>query len=156
MRLTGHWRHTSAVGDLVTSLYAAGRPEYRSGPDDPAPGVPSITAVMPRLAVKGLDQVVQVNRAEGWVLAQGRCRLDGLRSFLAGQGLALAAVDPAVGAPGRARGRGCETAGAGVIGGVVSAVWADVLTKSGELARHSPDALPPDGFVVAVALRLAS
>jgi hypothetical protein len=152
--LAGHWRHTSAVGDLVTSLYAAGRPEYRSGRDDPAPGVPSITAVMDRLALGGLDQVVELRPSEGWVLAQGRCRLDGLRAFLAERGLALAPGVRLADDPGRARRRGCGTVGAGVIGGVVDACWADVLTKDGRLGRHAA-ALPPDALVVAAALRLS-
>jgi FAD/FMN-containing dehydrogenase len=78
------------VGDLVTSLYAAGRPEYRAGPADPAPGVASITAVMPRLDLRRLDQVVEVAADNSFVVAQGRCRLAGLAAFLSDRELTLA------------------------------------------------------------------
>jgi FAD/FMN-containing dehydrogenase len=142
---------------LVASLYAAGRPEYRAGPADPAPGVASVTAVMPRLALKGLDQVVEVNRDERWVLAQGRCGLDGLEVFLARRGLALASAPagPLDAGRRRAERRGRRTVGAAVIAAAVGVVWADVLTKDGEVTRHGAGALPPDGLVVGAALRLA-
>jgi FAD/FMN-containing dehydrogenase len=162
VRLAGHWHHTAAIGRLVTSLYAAGRPEYRSGPADPSPGVASITAVLERLRLKGLDQVVEVKAADGWVMAEGRCRLDGLRVFLARRGLALVpGPRPAEAAGGGAGGgsggwgrgrRGRLTVGAGVIGGQLDAMWVDVLTKSGQLTREAPAELPPDGLVVAAAL----
>ncbi|MDR0626041.1 MAG: hypothetical protein LBG11_02065 [Bifidobacteriaceae bacterium] len=74
----------------MTSLYAAGRAEYRVGPDDPSPGVASITAVMDRLNLAHLDQVIALSPADGLVTAQGRCRLSSLQTFLAEQNLALA------------------------------------------------------------------
>jgi FAD/FMN-containing dehydrogenase len=134
---------------LVTSLYAAGRPEYRKGPSDPSPGVPSITAVMPRLNLRRLDQVVEVDPSGEWVIAQARCRLDGLALLLARRELALAlGPAPSTGAGGT----GGRTAGAAVIAGRVAALWVDVLTTSGEVTRHAQDALPPDALVVAAAL----
>ncbi|MDR1187118.1 MAG: hypothetical protein LBK95_06655 [Bifidobacteriaceae bacterium] len=152
VRLAGHQHHASALGELVTSLYAAGRPEYRDGPDDPAPGVPSITAVMEQLKLKNLDQVVEVRAAEGWAIAQGRCRLDSVLAFLAAQGLALA---PGTRGPERRSPKPAPlTAGAAVINGKVSAVWVDALAKDGLLTRRDQADLPPDALVVAAALRV--
>jgi hypothetical protein len=170
VRLAGHLYHTSAIGELVTSLYAAGQAQYRSGVGDPSPGVASITAVVPRLKLKNLDQVVEVNTAENWVMAQGRCRLSALRAYLIAQGLALAPgrlggnpdkrpnSSPAQGGEaenGRAGIGAVGTVGAGVIGGEVEAVWVDMLTQSGLVTRHAQAELPPDALIVAAALRLA-
>jgi hypothetical protein len=144
-------RHRTAVGKLVTSLYAAGRVEFRAGPDDPAPGVPSVTATVPKLDLKGLDQVVEVDPAGRWVVAQGRCRIDALTVFLAGRGLTLVASPAGARSPGGQRTREL-TVGAAVIAGSTRSDWVDVLTRSGEITRRPPDGLPPDALVVAAEL----
>ncbi|MDR2348822.1 MAG: hypothetical protein LBD90_09490 [Bifidobacteriaceae bacterium] len=154
-RVAGHMHHTAAVGDLVTSLYAAGCAACRAGPDDPAPGVPSIRAVMPKLNLRRLGQVVEIDPDGAWVIAQARCRLSAIALLLADQGLALA-PGPGPGGPTRDRparpARPARTAGAAVICGLAEALWVDVLTASGEITRHRQDALPPDALVVAAAL----
>jgi hypothetical protein len=168
VRLAGHLHHTSAIGDLVASVYAAGRAEYRTGSDDPSPGVPSITAVLPRLKFDRFDQVIEVNQDKGWVMAQGRCRLEALRGLLSSFGLALEPVrtGPFEGHKPNAdqssisrsdeRAGGPRTVGAGVIAGEVEAVWVDVLTKDGQLSRCAPGELPADALIVAAGLRLAT
>jgi hypothetical protein len=59
----------------------------------------------------------------------------------------MVAVD-ASGAPGLL----AMTVGAAVIGRQVGVRWVDVLTASGQVTRHAPDALPADALVVAAAL----
>jgi hypothetical protein len=148
---------------------------------------------MPLLNTRRLDQVIEVDSAGGWVAVQSRCRLDALRLFLAGRGLALAAgpemenpanvgalgagfveagdqragglgatreTASAVGEPLRERAAGVGagpfgTAGAAVIAGEARAIWADLLTRSGQITRHAPGEFPPDAFAVAVALATA-
>jgi hypothetical protein len=130
-RLVGHLYHTAAVGQLVTSLYGAGRAEYRSGPDDPSPGVPSIRAVLAQLDRRRLDQVVEVDVEGRWVFAQGRCRLVPLVRFLAERDLTLVGgahpVRRAIWAGG--------TVGAGVIGQWVVAEAVDCLVRGGWVER---------------------
>ncbi|MDR1393517.1 MAG: FAD-dependent oxidoreductase [Bifidobacteriaceae bacterium] len=190
----GRFHHTDGIGRLVDSLYAAGRAEYRDGPDDPAPGVPSITAVIPQLDLRSLDQVVELDEDNHWVVVQGRCRLDRLNLFLAGQNLVLA-DRLAVGQPvpqtpgplpesGTGRSGGASptsqtaqtipsgrtppvpppartgrakpvTVGAGVIAGTVTAVWVDLLVRSGRLVRRGQTELPPDGLIIAALLPTA-
>jgi hypothetical protein len=164
VRLAGHLHHTAALGQLMTSLYAAGRASYRYGEDDPAPGVPSMTAVMEQLNLKNLDQVVEINPGEHWVMVQGRCRLDRLRDFLAAEGMLLetgeARRQAGTGRPGQSTpkatprtGKESLTVGAAVITGQVNAIWADLLAKDGKLQRRSQNELPPDALIVAAALR---
>jgi hypothetical protein len=152
VRLAGHFYHTTALGELVASLYEAGRPEYRAGAKDPAPGVASITAVRPQLKVTRLDQVVEVSGA-GLVWVQSRCPMAGLVSFLAGHGLRL--VGPGGQTPIPAGFDATWTAGRAVIDGLVSAAWVDVLTKDGQITKHPQEALPRDALIVLAALEVA-
>jgi hypothetical protein len=147
--LAGHWYHTAAIGDLITSLYAAGREEFRDGPDDPAPGVASITAVVPALDMRRLDQAIEVNQSEQTVLVQGRCRLQPLRVFLETQGLAFAPPRSAVTELAEP-----QSVGQAVIRRQLAARWVEVLTAQGTITRHAQDQLPPDALVVLVALEV--
>jgi hypothetical protein len=166
VRIAGWLYHTSGIGDLMTSLYAAGRAEYRSCPNDPSPGVPSLTAVMPQLNLGRLDQVVSIDAANDYLIAQARCRLDGIVTLLRSRGLALAApsrladTKTIVGAgayPHSVSGRKCPlTVGSAVIAGTVAAEWADALTKDGMIRRYAPAKLPPDALILAAALLLSA
>jgi hypothetical protein len=140
----------------MTSLWAAGRPEYRNSPEDPAPGVPSITAVMEQLNLKRFDQVIEVNAADGWVAAQGRCRWDSLRTFLAERDLVLAPGSSAGQPPDATAEASALTVGAVIAGRQARPLWVDVLTKDGILTRHEGTDLPPDALIVAAALRLTA
>jgi hypothetical protein len=114
----------------VTSLYAAGRAEYRSSPEDPSPGVPSITAVRPQLNTNRLDQVVEIDPDHSWVVVQSRCSLAALTAFLSEHGLVLEAGSNQTRVP--------PTVGAAVIAGTVQAVWVDLLAKDGRITRATP------------------
>jgi hypothetical protein len=150
--VAGHHHHTAAIGDLVNSLYAAGRPEYRGGPTDPSPGVPSLTAVADRLDTRALNRVVTVSgdTPQPTVTVETKCTWRHLAAVLQPKGWQV---------PDGARLPQNSTVGAAIKQGQVQPTWVDVLTADGSITRHEAVdggtlTLPPDALIVAAALPL--
>ncbi|MCL1898105.1 MAG: hypothetical protein FWG16_04715 [Micrococcales bacterium] len=147
--LGGFHQHTSAVGELVTSLYTAGSAAFRSGPDDPSPGVESMHGVMGRLDTKGLTHVISLDAAQGLAVCQSKCPLARLAKVA--QEHSVACDLPT--------GRGSVTVGSAILRGLIPADrvdWVEVLTTSGLISRHEPGAWPSDAFIVAASIHLTS
>ncbi|MDR1152965.1 MAG: FAD-binding protein, partial [Bifidobacteriaceae bacterium] len=171
--VVGFGAHTSAIGELVTSVYAAGSSTVRTGdPNDPSPGVPSIPAVMDQLSIKSLGGVVSIDAEARTALLQGCCPLARAVETLVPRGLMPATTPaPAARTLGGAITRTCAGPSSFATGTFAASVRElELLEPSGEIAlarRGGPrgeqfarivdDDGPTDAFIVAarVALRPA-
>lgn len=145
--LGGFHQHTSAIGELVSSLYAAGSADLLDGPDDPRPGVPSIRAVMGQLKTKGLNHVVSLDVDQASAICQSKCLVTTLVEVASQMGLVPQLPELPT---------NC-TVGAAVLRQQIPPElvnWVDVLTTSGLISRHQVSQLPPDALLLAVSLQL--
>ena len=145
--LGGFHQHTTAVGELLTSMYRIGSPDARNGPDDPSPGIDSMRTVTEQLDTSGFTHVISLDQNQGLVLCQSKCRLITLAKVLRDHSLRLD-LPPALLK---------TTAGAAVLRGQIPAdrvEWVEVLSAQGRITRHQLGQLPPDSFLLALCLRL--
>ena len=145
--LGGFHQHTSAIGELLTSLYAVGSARRLSAPDDPGSGVSSMRAVIDRLNTSGLTHVISLDAHLGQVLCQSKCRVATLANVVASHGLWLD-LPPTLFK---------TTVGAAALRGQIPpnrVEWVEVLTTNGLITRHQIGQLPPDALVLVVCLTL--